>query len=130
MESLKKSFKGEAAYQFDLRLITHEQGVIAKPFYAKASAETINDFQEVADQKWLSWNSAALGAKFFNHVTPSFSQFNASVSDFQFRIDLPMLMLWLDRHIPIWVGFLNSGGKTVRADVKKTIREYYNRLNT
>ena len=41
-----------------------------------------------------------------------------------------MLMLWLDKHIPIWKGFLNPDGKTVRVDVKKAIREFYNKLNS
>ena len=69
----------------------------------------------------LSWNSAAWGSWKFNKVTPAFSEFHASVADAQFRIDLPLLMLWLDKHIPIWSGFLNPDGKTVRADVKKII---------
>ena len=27
-------------------------------------------------------------------------------------------------HVPKWNGFLNNDGKTVRADVKQTIKEY------
>jgi len=48
-----------------------------------------------------------------DNVLPAFDDFspNAKVTDSQFRIDLPLLMLYLDKHKPKWYGFkgkLNS----------------------
>ncbi|MCZ8298512.1 hypothetical protein [Flavobacterium sp.] len=51
----------------------------------------------------------------FEDVVPAFDDFtpNAKVTDTQFRIDLPLLMLYLDKHKPKWSGFkdkLNQDG--------------------
>jgi len=43
---------------------------------------------------------------FLNTVTPEFDDpWEAKVTDDGFRIDLPLLMLYLDIHKPTWKGF-------------------------
>ena len=66
-----------------------------------------------------------LGSLLLNDVTPAFDDFKpaAKVTDHQFRIDLPLLMLYLDKHTPKWTGFtgkLNNDG-TVNSEIKKII---------
>ena len=61
-------------------------------------------------------------------VVPAFddSSPNAKVTYSQFRIDLPLLMLYLDKHKPKWYGFkskLKQDG-TVNDDIKKIIKDY------
>ena len=63
-----------------------------------------------------------------DNVLLAFDDFspNAKVTDSQFRIDLPLLMLYLDKHKPKWYGFkgkLNQDG-TVNNDIKKIIKDY------
>ena len=53
----------------------------------------------------------------FSKVTPAFDDFDppALVTDNQFRIDLPLLMLYLDKHIPKAKSSVNANG---------TLKEY------
>lgn len=68
-------------------------------------------------------SSLGTGSYLLNKVMPAFDDFspNAKVTDRQFRIDLPLLMLYLDNHKPKWNGYkgkLNQDG-TVNDDIRK-----------
>lgn len=100
----KTPLKGDAAYNWDVAFITYEQGTVAPPIYKKTSIETIRKFQKMADKDGFDENngpsSLGAGALFLNKITPAFDDFTppAQVTDDQFRIDLPLLMLYLDKH--------------------------------
>lgn len=88
----------EKAYKWDLAFVEHEQGVVAVPIYAKTDKVTIKKYQAMADHDGLIGYSSSL----FSHIVPEFDEpWYGKVTDANFRIDLPMLMLWLDRHKPI-----------------------------
>lgn len=117
---------GDEAYLWDLRFISVEQGKVAPPIYSKTARSTIAKFQDMADKD--PKGTHGIGAMIFNSVTPAFDDFepNAKVDDDQFRIDLPLLMLYLDKHKPGWKGFkgkLEVDG-TLKEEVKKIIRPY------
>lgn len=128
----KTPLKGDKAYQWDAEFITHEQGVIAPPIYRKTSAQTISKYQKMADKDGIDISNgiSSLGASswVFNNITPAFDDFTpkAKVTDDQFRIDLPLLMLYLYKHKPKWYGFknkLNADG-TVNDEIIKIIKPY------
>lgn len=126
----KTPLKGDAAYEWDKSFIEHEQGVVAPPIYKKTSRLTISKFQDMADKNPAGgWHG--LGAYFISlidDIIPAFNSFDpkAKVTDDQFRIDLPLLMLYLHKHSPKWFGFknkLNPDG-TVNAEIVKIIQPY------
>ncbi|KXH83148.1 hypothetical protein [Chryseobacterium kwangjuense] len=128
----KTPLKGDNAYNWDVEFITYEQGTVAPPIYKKTNSETIRIFQMMSDKDGLDGGNGVSmqggGSWVLNKVTPSFDDFTpkAKVTDDQFRIDLPLLMLYLDKHKPKWSGFkqnLNSDG-TVNADIKKIIKPF------
>lgn len=93
----------EKAYDFDLQFVTHEQGTVAVPIYEKTTDITIDKYQDMADQD--ARGSHGFGGFIMDKtplkVIPEFDEpWNGKVTDAEFRIDLPMLMLWLDRHKP------------------------------
>lgn len=122
--------KGDKAYNWDKNFIEYEQGTVAPPIYNKTESKTISKFQDMADKDiqggWHGTGSQLIS--WFDDVVPAFDDFspNAKVTDSQFRIDLPLLMLYLDKHKPKWYGFkgkLNQDG-TVNNDIKKIIKDY------
>ena len=92
------------AYEFDLAFVKHEQGVVAVPIYAKASASAIEKYQDMADQDIKGahgFGGFLLDKIEYFRVIPEFDEpWKGKVTDAGFRTDLPMLMLWLDRHKP------------------------------
>jgi len=91
----------------DLTFVQHEQGAVAVPIYSKTNKKTIERNQDMADQDAKGshglggWGIDVFGRVFDNRIIPEFDDpWNSKVTDTQFRIDLPMLMLWLDRHKP------------------------------
>ncbi len=114
----------EKAYKWDLAFVQHEQGVVAVPIYAKTDDNTIAKFQAMADkdgQKHIQGFGGIFG------VTPEFDDpWNGDVKDAGFRIDLPMLMLWLDRHKPTSIPFKGKvdGKGFLLEKYKKIIRKY------
>lgn len=64
---------------------------------------------------------------FDNQIIPEFDEpWQGKVTDAQFRIDLPMLMLWLDRHKPKAENFkdkIDENGYLLEK-FKKIIRNY------
>lgn len=115
----------EKAYQFDKQFIIHEQGTVAVPIYEKTSAATIAKFQAMADKN-ISDGYYGIGGK-TSSVTPQFDEpWKASVKDAGFRIDLPLLMLWLDRHQPTSATFK---GKTYASDTYEIIKRKYKQGN-
>ena len=128
--------KGNEAYEWDKRFITYEQGTVAPPIYKKTSSATINKFQKMADKDGLDTTNGVstlgAGSWILNDVTPAFDDFKpeAKVTDDLFRIDLPLLMLYLDTHkinkyklSPSLKDYLNNDG-TVNQKCKDTIKEY------
>ncbi|MDH2208327.1 MULTISPECIES: hypothetical protein [Empedobacter] len=119
----------DKAYKWDLSFVQHEQGSVALPIYAKVSKNTIEKFQNMADKDGQSGWHGATGI--FNRVTPEFDDpWNGKVTDPQFRIDLPMLMLWLDKHKPTikdknspFYGKVDKNGYLLEK-YKKIIRKY------
>lgn len=91
---------GVEAYEFDKQFITYEQQVVALNIYKKTPSETLRKLQEMVDKNIFS--DLGLGARCLNHITPAFDIFKprASITDPYFRTDLPLLMLYLDRHKP------------------------------
>ena len=87
----------QKAYNWDFAFVRHEQGVVAVPIYAKTTASTIKKYQAMADQNgFIGYLSGKAEA-----TIPQFDDpWNGKVTESSFRIDLPMLMLWLDRHVP------------------------------
>ena len=121
--------KGDEAYQWDKEFITFEQGTVAPPIYNKTPKETINKLQNMVDKDWWKGQHGA-GSWIFNDITPAFDDFDppALITDNDFRIDLPLLMLYLDKHKPrkttkSFAKHLNQDG-TVDESVKKIIRDY------
>jgi len=129
--------KEDEAYKWDVAFITYEQGTIAPPIYKKTALQTIKKFQDMADKKvfdkadiinWHGTGSRVISLWPPNDILPAFNDFmpKASVTDDKFRIDLPLLMLYLDKHTPKWSGFkgkLNSDG-TVKDEIKNIIQDY------
>lgn len=113
----------EKAYKWDLEFVRYEQGVVAVPIYEKTSKITIERYQDMADQDGLK----GYGSSIFSHVIPEFDEpWHGKVTDSGFRIDLPMLMLWLDRHKPISTPFKDKvdGNGFLQEKYKKIIRPY------
>ncbi|BEV05065.1 hypothetical protein [Chryseobacterium gambrini] len=128
----KFPLKGDEAYNWDVNFITHEQGIVAPPIYRKTNIDTIRIFQMMSDKDGVDISNGVSiqggGSSLLNKVTPAFDDFTppAKVTDDQFRIDLPLLMLYLDKHKPKWKGFagkLNSDG-TVNSEIKKIIKPF------
>jgi hypothetical protein len=123
---------GDNAYNWDLEFITFEQGTVAVPIYDKASDETISRFQNMVDHDAKgSHGFGAWVADLLKSVTPAFDDFDpkAKVTDTLFRIDLPMLMLYLNKHNPnkntkSFNKHINLKDGTVNESVKKLIRKY------
>lgn len=113
----------EKAYKFDLAFVTHEQQVVAPPIYEKTADSTIEKYQTMADQDGVVGYSSSL----FSKVIPEFDEpWNGKVTDAVFRTDLPMLMLWLDRHQPTSEPFkkkVDAKGY-LKEEFKKIIRPY------
>ncbi|MEM0941698.1 MAG: hypothetical protein AAGI25_18210 [Bacteroidota bacterium] len=99
--------KLQDAYEWDLAFVEHEQGVVAVPIYSKANKITISRYQDMADQDAKGWHGlAGWGSDMALKIVPEFDDpWEGEVTDAQFRIDLPMLMLWLDRHKPTGENF-------------------------
>lgn len=101
--------KRQDAYEWDLAFVQHEQGVVAVPIYNKTNKLTISKYQDMADQD--AKGAHGLGGwgidnVFRRKVIPEFDDpWGGKVTDAQFRIDLPMLMLWIDRHKPTGENF-------------------------
>lgn len=119
----------DAAYNWDVAFVKHEQQVIAPPIYNKTSRKTLATYQDMADKKVLGGVHGA-GSYILNTVTPAFDAFNppAKVTDMYFRTDLPLLMLYLDKHKPdkrtqSLRNYLTEDG-TVNEECKKIIRPY------
>ncbi|MDM1549219.1 hypothetical protein HX096_15295 [Empedobacter falsenii] len=113
----------EKAYQWDWAFVQHEQGVVAVPIYAKTTDSTIDKYQEMADHDGVK----GYGSSVFSKVIPEFDEpWHGKVTDAQFRIDLPMLMLWLDRHKPTSTSFKGKVDKNgyLLEKYKKIIRKY------
>lgn len=128
--------KGMEAYEWDKRFINYEQGTVAPPIYKKTNSETIKKFQKMADKDAIDKNngisSLGLGSWALNDVTPAFDDFKpaAKVTDDLFRIDLPLLMLYLDTHVmdknkvsPSLKKYLNTDG-TVNQECKNIIKDF------
>ena len=124
----------EKAYKWDLEFVTYEQGTVAVPIYEKTSEKAIETFQAMADRDAsLNPINAAHGTgawamkNFWQKVTPEFDDpWNGKVTDAGFRTDLPLLMLWLDRHTPksnSFIGKVDSNGFLLEK-YKKIIRPY------
>ena len=130
----KTPLTGDKAYEWDLQFITYEQGTVAPPIYKKASSDTIDRLQNMVDKDWLGQHG--IGSSLFNGITPAFDDFDppALITDNDFRIDLPLLMLYLDKHKPrkTTKSFAKHLVKsndpkingTVDESVKKIIRNY------
>ncbi|HSZ72485.1 MAG TPA: hypothetical protein VK750_07390, partial [Cytophagaceae bacterium] len=121
---------GDAAYQFDKQFVETEQGVIAVPIYSKTSASTLSTFQDMADKDPNGTHGA--GAMALSKVTPGFDDFDppALVTDVQFRIDLPLLMLYLDIHKPTANSFKNhlESDGTLNNEYKTILQPYADAL--
>lgn len=112
----------EKAYQFDLAFVQHEQGVVAVPIYAKTSDKTIKKYQAMADRNGVI---QFMSGEFEDSI-PEFDKWNGKVTDSKFRTDLPMLMLWLDRHKPTSEPFKGKVDKNgfLKEEYKEIIRPY------
>lgn len=107
------------AYIFDRDFVIHEQGVIAIPIYEKYKTlypDVLEEYQKMADPDGKINRIIAARYK----VLPPFKDWNAKVTDTQFRIDLPLLMLWLDIHQPTDKAFK---GKVYEEDTEDKIDE-------
>ena len=119
----------QKAYEWDLAFVKHEQGVVAVPIYEKTKRNTIGKYQDMADKDskgfhgFGSWFMDAVGL----NIIPEFDDpWEGKVTDAQFRIDLPMLMLWLDRHKPTGKNFedkIDENGYLMK-EYKKIIEPY------
>lgn len=120
--------KLQDAYEWDLAFVEHEQGVVAVPIYSKANKITISRYQDMADQDAKGWHGlAGWGSNILLEIIPEFDDpWEGKVTDAKFRIDLPMLMLWLDRHKPTGDNFkdkIDEDGYLLE-EYKKIIRKY------
>lgn len=122
--------KLQDAYEWDLAFVQHEQGVVAVPIYGKTSKKTLAKYQDMADQD--ARGSHGFGGFIMGNipplrVIPEFDEpWKGKVDDAQFRIDLPMLMLWLDRHKPTGKNFkdkVDENGYLLQ-DYKEIIEKY------
>ena len=117
------------AYEFDLAFVKHEQGVVAVPIYSKASSLAIEKYQDMADKDVKGWHGfvGLMSDIVSKGVIPEFDEpWKGKVTDAGFRIDLPMLMLWLDRHKPTSVHFkdkVNSSGYLLKK-YKQILEKY------
>ena len=122
--------KWQYAYEWDLAFVQHEQGVVAVPIYSKTNKETIEKYQDMADQD--AEGAHGLGGWGIDKVLrrkviPEFDEpWDGKVTDAQFRIDLPMLMLWLDRHKPTGENFKDKVDKNgyLLDEFKEIIKKY------
>jgi len=115
--------KRQDAYEWYLAFVKHEQGVVAVPIYSKTNKETIKKYQDMADQDGIKEFLSGKIAK----VIPEFDEpWQGKVTDAQFRIDLPMLMLWLDRHKPTGKKFKDKidGNGYLLEEFKEKIENY------
>lgn len=134
----KTPLKGDDAYKWDVAFITHEQGVVAPPIYKKTSNKTLQRFQDMSDKDGMyidginAHGMGALAISFLDDIIPAFDDFNppAKVTDDLFRIDLPLLMLYLDKHqinknrvSPSLKNYLTLDGH-VNDECKKIIKKY------
>ena len=97
----KTPLKGEDAYNWDVNFVTYEQQIIAPPIYKKTSANTISKYQDMADKDPKSiMGTLSQGSSWLKDILPGFDDFtpNAKVTDGLFRTDLPLLMMYLDKH--------------------------------
>lgn len=97
----KNPLKGNDAYNWDVAFITHEQQVVAPPIYKKTSSDTLKKYQDMADKNPNSrMGTGSQIISWMNDILPAFDDFkpNARVTDDLFRTDLPLLMLYLDKH--------------------------------
>lgn len=125
--------KYQDAYEWDLAFVKHEQGVVAVPIYNKANKKTIKKYQDMADQDAKGFHGTGgflndFVRGFFNaKIIPEFDDpWQGKVTDAQFRIDLPMLMLWLDRYKPIGENFKDKVDENgyLLEDYKQIIEKY------
>lgn len=120
----------QKGYEFDKAFVTYEQQVVAVPIYKKASTKTIERYQDMADKDAKGQHgtgSWAMDAVVRNKVIPEFDEpWNAKVTDAVFRTDLPLLMLWLDRHKPTALPFKGKTDKNgyLKAEYKAIIKKY------
>lgn len=134
----KTPLKGDDAYKWDVAFITHEQGVVAPPIYRKTSNKTLQRFQDMSDKDAMyidelnAHGTGALAISILNDIIPAFDDFNppAKVTDDLFRIDLPLLMLYLNKHqinknrvSPSLKNYLTLDGH-VNDECKKIIKKY------
>jgi len=123
-----ESSKSETLRSGDKQFIIYEQGTVAPPIYRKTSARTISKFQDMADRdpKGFHGTSAFLASPY--SVFPEFDAFDppGKVTDTQFRIDLPILMLYLDKHKPTAKSFINhlAENGTLDVEYKEIIRPF------
>jgi hypothetical protein len=122
--------KRQDAYEWDLAFVQHEQGVVAVPIYSKTNKATLEKYQDMADQDAKGnhgFGGYVMGKIPALRVIPEFDDpWEGKVTDAQFRIDLPMLMLWLDRHKPKGDNFkdkINENGHLLEK-YKKIIEIY------
>ncbi|TRX34209.1 hypothetical protein FNW52_14345 [Flavobacterium sp. ZT3R18] len=75
-----------------------------------------------------SWHGlGSLVISIFESVVPEFDDpWKGDVTDAGFRTDLPLLMLWLDRHKPTSASFKDKvdANGYLKEDYKKIIRDY------
>lgn len=130
----KTPLKGDDAYNWDVAFVKYEQQVIAKPIYQKTSSDTIKKYQDMADKAYDSSRMGFLskGASILNDILPAFDDFNppAKVTDDLFRTDLPLLMLYFDKHkidknkcSPALKNYLTTNG-FINETCKKIIEKY------
>jgi hypothetical protein len=132
----QKPLKGDDAYNWDVAFIIYEQQKVAPPIYSKTSEDTLKKYQKMANKDPYDvdngLSSLGAGSLLFNGVMPAFDDFTpeAKVTDDLFRTDLPLLMLYLDKHkidknnvSPSLKNYLNEDG-TVNEDCKAIIRPF------
>lgn len=120
--------KGDEAYEWDKSFITYEQGTVAPPIYSKTDSKTIAKFQDMADRDFVGKHGAEAWIASPFSVVPQFDSFDppGKVDNDQFRIDLPLLMLYLDKHKPTAKSFIKhcKADGTLNNEYKEKIRDY------
>jgi len=120
--------KGDKAYNWDKNFIEYEQGTVAPPIYSKTNSKTISKFQDMADRDFVGKHGAEAWFASPFSIVPQFDSFDppGKVTDNQFRIDLPLLMLYLDKHKPTAKSFIKhcKADGTLNDDYKEKIRDY------
>lgn len=129
----KTPLKGNDAYNWDVAFVTYEQQFVAPPIYKKTSSDTIKKYQDMADKDPKGvMGGLSQGSSWLNDILPAFDSFTppAKVTDDLFRTDLPLLMLYLDKHkinknkcSPSLKNYLTLDGH-VNDECKKIIKEY------